>query len=160
MSKTKEQKKEQIEKLEQISKNKSIVFVHFKNITGNETVEMRKVLKKEGVGYLVPKKTLLNKVFSSSSFKGDAPEIEGEIAIAYGEDLLSPSRLIKESKKKFEDKLDIVGGVFDSVYKNKEEMNIIASIPEVDTLYAQFMAVTMSPIQKFTVVLNEYAKTK
>jgi ribosomal protein L10 len=43
---------------------------------------------------------------------------------------------------------------------NKEKMTEIAMIPGRDTLYAQFVNLINSPIQRFAVVLDQIAKNK
>ncbi len=54
----------------------------------------------------------------------------------------------------------ILGGVFDGVYKSKEEMTEIASIPSLQTLRGMFVNVINSPIQGLAVSLNQIAEKK
>ncbi len=53
-----------------------------------------------------------------------------------------------------------MGGVFDGVYKNKEEMTVVAQIPGRETLYAQFVNLINSPIQGLVIGLNAVAEKK
>ena len=52
------------------------------------------------------------------------------------------------------------GGVFGGAYVGKDEIISIASIPGMDVLRAQFVQLINSPLQRFAVVLNEYASHK
>ncbi|MEX0931729.1 MAG: 50S ribosomal protein L10 [Candidatus Paceibacterota bacterium] len=161
MAITKEKKKEILSNLEGIVKSsQSLVFVHFKGVSVSDTGVMRRKLRSEGVGYVVAKKTLMKRAFDSKTISGNLPPLEGEIAIAYGEDLLTPAREVHGFQVQLKNAVEIVGGVFDGVYKNKEEMMSIALIPSQKTLYAQFVHVIHSPIQKFAIALNAIAEKK
>ena len=118
---------------------------------------MRKELREKGVGYFVAKKTLMERAFGST-FTGSMPTLDGEIAIAYSEDAITPAQGIKEFSTKFKDNIAIVGGVFQGAFKNKEEMTAIASIPPLQTLRGMFAQLLNSPRQRFAVVLSEVSK--
>ena len=161
MAITKEKKQGIISKLEDVLKtSNSVVFVNFNKLLVKDASEIRRSLKKEGVGYTVAKKSLIKRVFSGSSTKGELPSLDGEIALAFGEDLLSPAREIFGFQKKMDGKLNIVGGIYDGEYKNKEEMMVIASIPSVDVLRGMFVNIINSPIQRFAIALNQIAEKK
>ncbi len=160
MAITKAKKQDILAKLEKVRESsESIVFVHYKGLTVANTTAMRKELREKGVGYFVAKKTLMERAFGEN-FTGTMPQLDGEIAIAYSEDAIAPAQNIKEFSTKFKDGVSIVGGVFQGVYKNKEEMTVIASIPPLDTLRGMFAQLLNSPRQRFAVVLNAVAETK
>lgn len=160
MAINKAKKTDILAKLETIrDKADSIVFVHFKGLTVSNVTLMRKDLREKGVGYFVTKKTLLKRAFGDK-FEGDMPTLDGEIAIAYSEDAIAPAQNIKEFSTKFKDSVAIVGGIFQGVFKNQEEMTAIASIPPLDTLRGMFAQLVNSPRQRFAVVLSKVADTK
>lgn len=138
----------------------NVTFVHFKGLTVEDTTTIRKQLRSNDVGYKVIKKTLLRHALERKKLEGVIPEMEGEVAIAYGADLVAPSGQIFSFMKGREGKLAIVGGVFDGVLKNQEEMNKIATIPGLQVLRGMFVNVINSPIQRFAIALGEIAKTK
>lgn len=159
MARTKEQKKEIIEKLKtMMSGAKSLVFVSFHKLTVAEATTMRKALRKEGVNYFVAKKTLVEKALESGKYTGTMPKLIGEFGMAYGTDLVAPARGVYEFQKKFKDKATIVGGVFESAYMSKEEMMAIALIPPREVLLGMLVNVMNSPIQGMVIALNEVAK--
>jgi len=137
----------------------SIVFVNFKTLSGQNVTTMRTKLRGEGVGFFVAKKTLIKRAFDGA-FEGEIPTLDGEIAVAYSTDAIAPAQNIKEFATKFKDSLSIVGGVFQGVYKNKEEMTEIASIPALPVLRGMFVNVINSPIQGLAIVLDAYANKK
>lgn len=160
MAITKAKKADILAKLDEIKGSAdSIVFVNFNKLEGTNVTAMRAALRDVGVGYFVAKKTLIARSFADT-FSGTMPELDGEIAVAYSTDAIAPAQNIKEFAGKFKDKLAIVGGVFQGVYKDKAEMTEIASIPPLDVLRGMFAQVINSPRQRLAVVLGEVAKTK
>jgi len=158
---TKAQKKEQIDEIAKILKSsKSVVFANFRHLVVADDQAMRKALRKEGVGYMVVKKTLAKIALKEASITGTMPEIAGELAIVYGEDLTAPAREFFTFQKKYKDNVKIVGGIFEGKYMSLEEMMAIAMIPSQKTLYAQFVNIINSPIQQFVVALNQIATKK
>ena len=119
---------------------------------------MRRKMREAGVEYFVAKKTLMKRAFTG--YEGEMPELEGEIAVAYSKDAIAPAQNIKEFALKFKDKIAIAGGVFQGVFKSKEEMTTIASIPPLQTLRGMFVQLINSPRQRFAVVLGKVSETK
>jgi large subunit ribosomal protein L10 len=157
---TKSKKEEILSNLEEVKKvADSIVFVHFNKLPVKESTLMRAQLRNAGVGFFVAKKTLMKRVFGTS-FEGEMPVLDGEIAIAYSADAIAPAQNIKEFAGKYKDQLSIVGGVFQGVFKNKEEMTAIASIPSMQVLRGMFAQLINSPRQRFAVVLSKVSETK
>ena len=160
MAITKQKKVDILNKLEGIKKESySIVFVNFTGVTGAVGTGMRATLRNEKVGYFVAKKSLIKRAFADS-FSGTMPELDGEIAVAYSEDAIATAQQIKEFTTKYKDNFAIVGGVFQGVYKTKEEMTEIASIPSLQVLRGMFVNVINSPIQGLAVALSQIAEKK
>lgn len=161
MAITKEKKKEIISGLEEVLRSaKSVVFVNFHKLLVKDVSFLRRALKSEGVGYTVAKKSLFKRALNENQIKGDMPKLDGELAVAYGEDLLSPARLVYEFQKKLDGKVSIMGGIFDGEYKSKEDMVSIASIPSINVLRGMFVNVINSPIQRFAIALGKIAEKK
>lgn len=160
MAITRSKKEEILEKLEGIkSTADSIVFVNFNKLPVSDANSMRATLKDRGVGYFVTKKTLMHRAFADA-FEGEMPTLDGEVAIAYSDDAIAPAQNIKEFSGKFAEQLSIAGGVFQGVWKNKEEMTEIASIPALPVLRGMFVNVINSPIQGLAISLNQIAEKK
>ena len=161
MARTKDQKKEIIEKLTKIMAGaKSMVFVNIHGLKVSDATTMRRELTKNKVGFFVAKKSLTSLALDSKKYEGTAPALVGEFGLAYGEDLIAPARGVHEFQKKFKDQVNIVGGVFESKYMTKEGMTTIAKIPPLNTLYGMFVNVINSPIQGLVVALDQISKKK
>lgn len=163
MPRTKIEKKAILEKVEGIVKDAtSLVFVNFHGLKVGDTVEVRRQLRKEGVGFFVAKKSLTRKALEGEGKKitGTMPELAGELGLAYGKDLIAPAREVHEFQKKFKGNITILGGVFEGRYMSQSEMMVIALIPTENTLRAMFVNVINSPIQGFVMALSEIGKKK
>lgn len=163
MAITKQKKVELVASMkERLADAKSIVFVNFKALSAAETKMLRRKLSADKVGYFVTKKTLAKRVLTDLKAKGEMPELPGELAIAYGEDLLSPARETYAFQTMPRDKgsISIVGGIFDGEYKTKDEMMAIAMIPPLQVLRGMFVNLINSPIQRFAIAMGEIANSK
>jgi large subunit ribosomal protein L10 len=162
MAITKEKKTEVIEKVQESVRDAvSVVFVHFKGLSVEDTSAMRRSLKGDGVGYLVAKKTLIRQALSTSGYTGVIPELPGEIAIAWSkEDPTLAARDIYEHSKKHKDALSIVGGIYEGAYQDAVAMNAIATIPPLQVLRGMFVNVINSPIQSMVIALDQIAAAK
>ncbi len=161
MAITREKKQKIQSKLEGIVKDSAtVVFVGAKGLPVAETTAMRKSLREKGVGYFVAKKTLMGRAFAGGGFSGEMPALPGEVAVAYGADAIAPAQGIRTFEKQFAEQISILGGVFAGVYKTKEEMTEIASIPALPVLRGMFLNVINSPIQGLAIALNAIAEKK
>jgi len=159
MAISREKKQETLKKLTDIvGGSESVVFVNFHGLNVTETNALRNDLRESKIGYLVAKKSLLRKVLEK--VKGDELSLEGELSLAYGKDALDPARKIFSFQQKFKEKLYIMGGIFEGSLISKEKMTEIAQIPSQKILYAQFVNLINSPIQRLVVGLSKIAEKK
>jgi large subunit ribosomal protein L10 len=134
--------------------------VKFKGLSVARATAMRRKLRDSEIGYRVIKKTLLYRALEENNIEGQLPQLDGEVAVAYGADAIAPSRAIKAFSKEFKDSLAIIGGVFQGVYKDARAMDEIASIPSREVLLAQIANLLNSPMQRLAIGINEIAKSK
>ena len=158
---TKEKKKEIILDLSKaLEDSKSVVFVNFHGLSVADSNALRRAIKKEGVKFKVVRKTLIKIVLNSVKIAGEMPKLDGELALAFGNDLVAPARGVYEFQKKLDKKVKIMGGIFEGKYMSLSEMTEIASIPTLDVLRGMFVNIINSPIQRFAVALNQIAEVK
>ncbi len=160
MAITKDKKKSILEKLDGIKNSESVVFVNFKGLPVFETTTMRRELSKSDVAYYVAKKTLVKKAFTEAGIEGDMPNLEGELAVVYGNDATGPAREIFAFQKKFDGKVSILGGIFEHKFVDKIQMEEIAKIPSMHVLRGMFVNVINSPIQGFAMAIKAIADKK
>ncbi len=160
MAITKDKKKSILEKLDGIKNSESIVFVNFKGLPVSETTAMRRDLSKSDVAYYVAKKTLVKKAFAEAGIDGDMPNLEGELAVVYGNDATGPAREIFAFQKKYDGKISILGGIFEHKFMDKVQMEEVAKIPSMHVLRGMFVNVINSPIQGFAMAIKAIADKK
>jgi large subunit ribosomal protein L10 len=156
----KSKKEEMIKDFEgAIKSSESMVFVNFHGLKVSDETSLRRNLRDQGVGYKVGRKTLLKRALTGKA-KGEIPELSGEVAVAYSKDATSSAREIYNFQKTHKGLLEIIGGIFEGNFLGKEAMTGIAMIPSREVLYAQFVNLINSPIQRLAVVLDQIAKGK
>ncbi len=156
------QKKEEIySKLDKgLKDSSSVVFVNFHGLLVSDLTVLRKIMRDAGITYVVAKKTIASKVLNEQGYKGELPELKGELAVVYGADQLAPAREISDFEKKFKGKISILGGVFEGEYKDAAAMKAIANIPSREVLLSQIAYLLKSPIQRLAIAVNEVSKKK
>jgi large subunit ribosomal protein L10 len=142
-----------------IKGSESMVFVNFHGLKVSDETNLRRSLRAEGVNYKVGRKTLLKRALLGKA-EGVIPELTGEVAVAYSKDQTASAREIYNFQKTHKGILEIIGGIFEGKFLGKEAMMEIAMIPSREVLYAQFVNLINSPIQRFAVVLDQIAKGK
>ena len=161
MAISKNKKKEVYEKTQGILKDSnSVVFVNFKGLNVSDTTELRNNLREDSSAYSVVKKTIVKRALDNFSVKGEMPELEGELALAYSKDLIAPARGVYEFQKKHKEKIAILGGIFEGSFMDREKMLSIAQIPAPQILKGQFVNLINSPIQSFVIALSKIADKK
>lgn len=160
MAISRDKKAQIIEKVKKaINDSKSLVFVNFKGLNVAKATELRRTLQSNNVSYTVAKKSLIKKALDEAKIDGLRPELVGEISLAYSEDLLAPAKGVYDFGK-LAPELNIVGGVFDGGYMDKEAMIDIAQIPSREGLYGQLLYMLNWPIMGLAVVLDGVAEDK
>lgn len=150
------QKKVQIIELikKKIAGAGSVVFVNFHGLNVSTERKLRRSLKERGVGYTVVKKTLLKRVLP------ETPELEGEVALAYGLDPFLPAKGIYEFQQKIKEGLKILGGLFEKKLLSAGEMIKIAQIPPRHELYGRLVLMLSWPLRSLAVVVDQISKNK
>ncbi len=158
MALTKEQKTKQIESLkDNISKQKSVIFVDFSKVGSKDMFSLRKNLKEAGCNLKIAKKTLVRIAFGQSniSFWNKIKEsIPGQLALVFGiEDEIAPAR-IANIFAKTQENFKILGGIFENKFIEKDRVLALANLPSRDELLAKMVGSIASPMFGFMNVLQ------
>lgn len=161
MAITKEKKVEILAKLKnEVVKAKTIVFVHFKGLPVAEANNLRQTLRESATKFLVAKKTLIRKALTEAGLAGELPALDGEVALAYGDEPLSPPKGVYEYEKKTQGQVKILGGIYEGEFRDTAMMITLAQIPSREVLLGQLVVILQSPIRGLAVALSELAKQK
>ena len=98
MALTKDQKQKQLKSLkDNISKQKSVIFVDFAKVPSKDLFDLRKNLKEAGCNLKIAKKTLIRIAFGQSNisfWNKIKSSIPGQLALVFGiEDDIAPARI-------------------------------------------------------------------
>jgi large subunit ribosomal protein L10 len=160
MALTRQQKSAVLDDFTEIfSEDQTITFVRFDRLSVPRMEELRTELRDEEVEFRVAKKTLLGVALDGTSITGEAPELPGQIAVAYGEGKTASARGIYNFATDEEtEKLEIVGGIFEGEFRDQEAMMEIAKIPSADELRGMFLNLISSPVSGLVIAIDQYAQ--
>jgi large subunit ribosomal protein L10 len=138
---------------------KSLVFVNFHGLKAGEETSLRRDFRNQGVNYKVYRKTLLKRALGGKA-EGTLPELSGEVAVAYGEDLIAPAREVYNFQKAHKGLLNILGGIFEGKFVDSAKMMEIATVPSREVSLSKLAFLLRAPMQKLAIGLSEVAKKK
>lgn len=156
MAKTKQQKKEGLQKLEdKMSKAKSLVFVGYDKVKIIDQDRLRKTLKKENGELLVTKKTLLNVAFKDLKIENSENlDLDKEVAVVFGyEDEVMPARIVAQIAKSAVN-LKIKGGVLENQLVSIEKIKFLSNLPSKQILQAKLLDSLRAPLSGLVNVLQ------
>ncbi len=154
MAKTRIQKEESIKNLvEQIKQSKSVVFANFQGLKVSESEELRGQCRKQNIGYVASKKTLLKKALAEVGLEVDTKNFEGGVAAVFGfEDEVAPAQLIAAFAKKH-DIVSIYGGLLEGNFIDSNKVKELAKLPSKQQLLGQLVGTINAPVSGFVNVL-------
>jgi large subunit ribosomal protein L10 len=153
----KEKMVKDVEKM--IKDSQSVVFVNFHGLNAVEETSLRRDLRDKNVSYKVSRKTLLKRALTGKA-EGVLPELNGEVAMVYGEDQIAPAREVYNFQKTHKGLLNILGGIFEGKFIGANAMVEIATIPSREVLLSKIAFLLKSPMQRLAIAVNEVAKKK
>ncbi|MEI6296375.1 MAG: 50S ribosomal protein L10 [bacterium] len=155
MAITKDKKKELVVSLTDSVKNAtSTVLVGFNKLKISDVTPLRKTLREQGVKMVVSKKTLMKRAFNEAGITGTLPQMDGQVALAFGSDEVTSAKLIAESEKKLKGMVSIIGGILEGKFLSKSEMVALSKVPSREVLLSQLLNVMNAPIQGFVGTVN------
>ncbi len=154
MALTKAQKQKIVEGLAQnLSRQKSLVFVDFKGLKVNDMAYLRKKIKETGGLLKVAKKTLI-KLASEKAGLTLEKELEGEIGLVFAfEDPISSLRAAYQFSQSNRN-LKILDGIFEGKFLERGDIITLAQLPTREELLASVVRSISAPISRLVNVLQ------
>ena len=151
MALTKDQKTAQVTELTKKLKDaQSVMFGHYIGLNVSDVSDLRNQLRENGAEMKVMKKTLIQLAFKEAGLPDIAPkEIDGPVAciLSYEDPLSGAQTAFKFSKEN--DKVKLVGGVFDGKLLSADESMELAKMPGREQLLGMFVGMLRSPLVSF-----------
>lgn len=155
MAKSRKQKELTLGDLtEQLGKAKSVVFADMKGLTVKDATELRDKARKENVGVLVAKKTLMRLAFKEAGYEGvDPAALQGSLVMVAGfDDEVAPAKLAADFAKDHE-ALKIVAGVFERKLVDAASITALSKLPSKQELIAKLVGSINAPLSGLVNVL-------
>lgn len=158
MPKNRAQKADIVTKLaDKARRMKSAVFTSIGGYTMEDADKMRAQGRKEGVEFVVAKKTLLVRALKDAGLDIPSDTFEGSILTAFGmQDEVAPAKLIAALSKDRES-IKIVGGLMEGKTVDAAYIKTLAKLPSKKELYAKLVGSIYAPVSGFVRVLNAIA---
>lgn len=156
MAKTREQKQQIINKIEQELKQiKSLVFVDYYGLKVSNINELKALLKQKACKYLVAKKSLLKIAMNNIGLKHiDLNMIKGGVGMIFSFDReIEPARVAAQFAKTHK-QLSIQGGIFNSEFVQAEEVKVLANLPSRDNIITQLVGTIKAPLNNLVYVMS------
>jgi len=154
MAKTKDQKKQVVDKLtEKFKASKSIVFSEIKGLNVADTSALRKQLREGSVQHTVVKLTLLKLALRKAGIKVDDFDFKTQVAVSFSEDEVAAAKILKSFAKKNEN-LKMLSGYLEGKRLSEVELNNLASLPSKTELLGQLVSVLSGPSRGLVTVLS------
>jgi len=145
---TKDQKKKIIEDIkDKLLKQKTILFFDYSGLKVTKFQDLRGQFREDGIECQVAKKSLIDLAFQKAKIDiVKVRELPGQVAIAFGyDDEIQPARILHKFSKENEE-LEIVGGVVEGVYLDKEGIIGLAMLPSKQELLGKLVGSISSPL--------------
>ena len=144
----------------QIADAESIILVNYSGLTVEQDTQLRKELREAGVHYKVYKNTMMNFAFQGTPCEELCKHLEGTNALAVSkDDATAPARIIAKFAKTAP-KLEMVSGIVEGNYYDKNGVDALAAIPSREELLGKLLGSIQSPITNLARVLNQIAESK
>ncbi|MFN3301569.1 MAG: 50S ribosomal protein L10 [Patescibacteria group bacterium] len=156
MAKTRQQKKEILEKItEKIKKAISVVFIGYEKVKIKDQERLRKKLKKEGGEFYVTKKKLLELALKNLKFEDLKNfKLEKEVALVLGyNDETMPAKVVVDFSKENEN-IKIKGGIFEKKFIDVEKVKFLSNIPSKKVLQTKILLSLQNPLISLIQVLQ------
>jgi large subunit ribosomal protein L10 len=156
MALTREKKEQILKELKEIIKKANfIIFVNFHGLSVSSACEIRNLMKRNKMRYLVAKKTLIKKALESSGLKKDRLDLKGEVALIFGEvkDPSIATKVLLSFSKEHKKVLTPLGGVFENELVDKSVILKLSQLPSREVLTARFINILNAPMRQMVGVL-------
>lgn len=134
---------------------KSLVMTSFQGLNAAEIADLRRRCKEGGLDYIVLKNTLARLALKETQFEVAGENLRGPVgwAVSYGDEISGAKLISKYAKEN--DKFKVVGGALKNKVLTAAEVDLLATMPGLNEVRAQFLGLLTSVPTKFVATLNE-----
>jgi large subunit ribosomal protein L10 len=148
------QKEEQVAALKQtFEESEIVVATHYSGMTMPEMTDLRTRMLEAGASFKVTKNRLTRLALKDTDFESLTDLMTGPIALAYSTDPVAAAKTAVNFSKDNE-KLVILGGVFNGQSLDVDGVNNLAKLPSLDELRGKIVGMISTPATRIAGVLS------
>ena len=136
----------------QIKGAKALYYTDFTGLNVKRMTELRRRLRKAGVGYVVIKNTLALRAVNESGLTGGT--LKGPTGVVIAADPVSAAKIITDFAKENDQKPSVKGGMLEGVQIDQAQITRLANMPSREQMLAELGAGLQSPLAAFAGALN------
>ena len=152
---TKTQKQQLVSEMsDSLTKLKTLILINYQGLKVKEIQEVKKKLKKDGIGFQIVKNSLLKIALKKANLTVNDDLLNQPIAVVWGlTDEVTPAKTTVEFDKLFE-KLEIVGGIVNGSFVDVPVIKQLAALPSREELYAKLVGTLNAPMYRLVNALQ------
>ena len=139
-----------------VKESSSFIFLENHGLTVEETMELRRALKKSDSELKIYKNTLVARALNTLDIDL-ADELNGPKVVAFGKDIIEPIKAVAEFSKKHPN-LEMKVGIVDGKITLLDELKKLATIPSREGLLTMFASGLMAIPRDFAICLDLHSK--
>lgn len=139
-----------------VKESSSFIFLENHGLTVEETMELRRALKKSDSELKIYKNTLVARALNTLDIDL-ADELNGPKVVAFGKDIIEPIKAVAEFSKKHPN-LEMKVGIVDGKVTLLDELKKLATIPSREGLLTMFASGLMAIPRDFAICLDLHSK--
>ncbi|KUO95109.1 50S ribosomal protein L10 [Ferroacidibacillus organovorans] len=147
------------EVVEKFQAAKSVIVTDYRGLTVAEVTELRKNLREAGIDFRVLKNTLTRRATEIAQVQGLDPFLKGPTAVAFGEDVVSPAKILNDFAGKHK-ALEIKGGLVEGRVIDVDGVKELATLPSREGLLSMLLSVLQAPMRNFAYATKQVADQK
>ena len=139
-----------------VKESSSFIFLENHGLTVEETMELRRALKKSDSELKIYKNTLVARALNTLNIDL-TDELNGPKVVAFGKDIIEPIKAVAEFSKKHPN-LEMKVGIVDGKVTLLDELKKLATIPSREGLLTMFASGLMAIPRDFAICLDLHSK--
>lgn len=148
------EKKEFIEDVHVKLKEANVMVVtQYRGLTVSEITDLRRKMRGAGASFKVSKNRLVKLAAKDTKFEAATDMLKGPTAVAFSADPVAAAKGVVEFAKNNE-KLVIVGGMYNEQKLDKKAIEQLAKLPSLDELRAKIVGMLKTPATRIACVLQ------
>ena len=137
---------------DKITGAKALYYTDFTGLNVKRMTELRRRLRKAGVGYVVIKNTLALRAVNESGLT--AGKLKGPTGVVIAGDPVTAAKVLTDFAKENDQKPTVKGGMLEGVQIDQAQVTRLANMPSREQMLAELGAGLQSPMAAFAGALN------